>query len=78
MILADLIHRETGTPLAEIMLLRHSNAETAKARSHNVSIEEYTALQAGVNSGTTSIEAAQQKSQWWSSSSTTAYSRFIG
>ncbi len=45
MILADLIHRETGTPLAEIMLLRHSNAETAKARSHNVSIEEYTALQ---------------------------------
>lgn len=45
MILADLIHRETAAPLAEIMLLRHSNAETAKARSHNVSIEEYTALQ---------------------------------
>ena len=45
MILADLIHRESGVPLAEIMLLRHSNAEVAKARSHNVSIEEYTALQ---------------------------------
>jgi hypothetical protein len=45
MILADLIHQETGAPLTEIMLLRHSNAETTKARSHNVSIEEYTALQ---------------------------------
>jgi hypothetical protein len=44
-ILADLIQRETQTPLEQIMLLRHSNAEIAKVRQHDVSIDEYTAMQ---------------------------------
>lgn len=45
MILADLIHRETGVPLEAIMLLRHSNSEVEKARRFDVKVEEYTALQ---------------------------------
>ncbi len=45
MILVNLIRQETGVPLEEIMLLRHSNSELDTARKFDVSIEEYTAIQ---------------------------------
>lgn len=45
MILVNLIRQETGVPLEEIMLLRHSSSELDTARKFDVPIEEYTAIQ---------------------------------
>ena len=43
--LAEIVARESGIALENIMLLRHSNGEVAKLRRHGGDLLEYTAIQ---------------------------------